>query len=87
MTVSTPTEAHQDSRLSVVSDLGGQLVRVRCREQLTLEELGRAIRTSIRCGASIDSISEASGLRPEQVKDFAQSQDSDENLAVLSGIG
>jgi hypothetical protein len=87
MTVSTPTEAHQDGTLSVISDLGVQLVRVRCKEQFTMEELGRAIRTSIRCGASIDSISEASGLDPESVKDFARSSNSDENLAVLTGIG
>lgn len=86
MTVSTATEAHQDSRLSVVSDLGGQLVKDRCKEQLTMEELGRAIRTAKRRGASIDSLSEASGLRPEAVKDLAGSADSDENLAVLTGI-
>lgn len=86
MTISTPTENHQDGHLLVVSRLGGRLVKVRCKEQLAVEELGRAIRTAKRCGASIDSLSEASGLPPKSVHDLVQSPDSDENLAVLSGI-
>lgn len=85
MTISTPTETHMDSRLAVVSSLGQELIQNRCKEQLTQEQLGRAIRTAIRCGASVDSLSEASGLRPEAVKNLVESKDSEENLAILTG--
>lgn len=85
MTISIPTETQMDPRLAVVNDLGRELVQDRCKEQLTQERLGRAIRTSARCGVSIDSLSEASGLRPATVKDLIRSSDSDENLEVLAG--
>lgn len=85
MTVSTPTETQVDTHLAVVSSLGQELIQDRCKEQLTQEQLGRAIRTAIRCGASVDSLSEASGLRPEAVKNLIESNDSEENLAVLTG--
>ena len=87
MTIRTTNEPHRSGRLAVVSDLGRQLVRQRCHEQLVREHLGRAIRTESRRGASIDSLSEASGLRPDEVKKIMQSEDCEENLSILVGIG
>lgn len=81
------TERHRNGHLSVVSDLGRQLVRSRCNEQLTHENLGRAIRTASRSGASIDSLSAASGLKPTAVEEIMQSEDRDADLAILVGIG
>lgn len=87
MTIRTTNEPHQEVLMPVVSDLGRQLVRARCQEQLVREYLGRAIRTEGRRGASVDSLSEKSGLRPAEVKKIMQSEDCEENLSILVGIG
>lgn len=87
MTVSTPTKAQSD--LPVVSAMRDNLVMARCREAQAHEELTRAIRSAYKdLGASIENLSEASGLRLEVVQDLLQAEDrTEENLSVLAGLG
>lgn len=90
MTAATLTKPQtQNDRLAVVSNLRGELVMARCREIKADEELKRAIREAHELlGASIENLSEASGLRMEVVQDLLRSPDrTEENLSVLAGIG
>lgn len=89
MTVSTPTKPQtQETDLIVVSNLRDGLVMARCQEIKADEELKRAIRDAHdQLGASVENLSEASGLRIEVVEDLLRSEDrSEENLAILAGL-
>lgn len=73
----------------VVRDLSGTLIRSRIRERRDTETPERAIRSEIRNGASIDALSEASGLTPEAIHKIVDSPDSqswESNVAALAGI-
>lgn len=87
MSVSTPTKSQTD--LSVIKEMRTGLITARCREAQASERLNKAIRSAReQQGASIENLSEASGLRTEIVKDLLRSPDrSEENLAVLAGLG
>lgn len=87
MTAATLTKPQPN--LAVVSDLRDGLVMARCREAQASEELGRAIRSAHeQLGASIENLSEASGLRMEVVQDLLRTEDrTEENLSVLAGLG
>jgi thiamine monophosphate kinase len=60
----------------------------RCREAQATEELKQAIRDAHEhLGASVENLSEASGLRIEVVQDLLRSENrAEENLSVLAGL-
>lgn len=78
-------DAQADGRLNVVRDLRDNLIRARIKESCAKETLDRAIRDSTSGGASIDSLSEASGYNPDLVREISESQVCKEDLAVLVG--
>lgn len=88
MTMATTkrNDIQADGHLHVVRSLSSTLIRTRIRESCDKAMLDRAIRTSVRGGASVDSLSEASGYPPELVREISESQDCNEDLATLAGI-
>lgn len=86
MATTTRSETHLDGRLDIVRDLSSDLIRARIRENRSKERLDRAIRDSVNGGASVDSLSEASGLDPSQVREISEYHRCKEDLSTLLGI-
>lgn len=70
----------------IVRVLSGQLIQARCDESQKYENLKRAIRDSVSHGASIDSLSEESGLPPAEVRKISESQEYIGDRTALVGI-
>lgn len=86
MATTKRSDTHEDGRMAVVRHLRDDLIRSRIREGCDKERLDRAIRQSVTDGASVDSLSEASGYPPSEVRKISESHSWDEDLTALAGV-
>lgn len=62
-----------DPRLEIVADIRDQAIRASIEELHKRDRLTIALRTALNNGVTIDSLSEASGLAPSQIRSRIES--------------